>query len=88
MEPEQKLQQGPAIKTAFRYYIIIRSNVPLKDTAKVIKLYVSKGFTAVKSLEKEGKARISVFESSDRNEAIARLKEIKRQYHDAWLLKN
>jgi len=86
-ETEQKLQQEPAIKTAFRYFIIIRSNVPLKDTTKVIKLYVSKGFTAVRGLEKEGKARISVFESSDRNEAIARLKEIKVQYHDAWLLK-
>jgi len=87
-EPEQKSQPAPMAKTSTRYYIIIRSNVPLKDTAKVVKLFITKGFSTVKSLEKDGKARISVFESADRNETIARMKEIKLQYHDAWLLKN
>ncbi|TRZ71845.1 MAG: hypothetical protein D4R97_06350, partial [Bacteroidetes bacterium] len=62
-------------------------NVPLKDTTKVIKLYSGKGFTQVRSLEKAGKARISAFETSDRAAALARLKEIKVQYRDAWLLK-
>jgi hypothetical protein len=88
-EHNPKLQPAnPAAKAQVKYYIIVRSNVPLKDTAKIVKLYANKGFPAVKSLEKEGKARISVFESSDRAETIAKLKEIKLQYHDAWLLKN
>jgi len=69
------------------YYIIVRSNVPLRDTTKVIKLYSGKGFTQVESLVKAGKARISVFKTSDRATALARLKEIKVQYKDAWLLK-
>jgi len=70
-----------------KYYIIVKSNVPLKDTAKFVKLYSDNGYPAAKSLEKEGKARISVFESFDRAEALAKLKEVKLKNKDAWLLK-
>ena len=89
-----KEQPGPAISTAstaavaFTYNIIIRSNVPLKDTTKIMKLYSEKGFTNIKSFEKDGKARISVYETKNRAEATAKLKEIKTKYREAWLLKH
>ena len=78
-----KPQAGPV-----KYYIIVRSNVPLKDAAKFVKLYSDTGYPDSRSLEKEGKARISVFETFDRAEALARLKEIKPKFKGAWLLKN
>ncbi|MCX6285797.1 MAG: CAP domain-containing protein [Bacteroidetes bacterium] len=70
------------------YYIIVRSNVPLKDAPKFVKFYSEKGFPSAKSLEKAGKARIAVFETSDKTAAMIKLKEIKTHYKDAWLLKN
>lgn len=73
---------------AATFFIIIRSNVPVKDTAKLLKLYRDKGFSPVKFHPNEGKGRISVFESADRAQAQAKLKEIKQQYRDAWLWKN
>lgn len=101
VKPEMKTENvvvreepAPALSTAnaaatgtITFNIIIRSNVPLKDTTKFIKLYSEKGFTDIRCLEKDGKARISVFESRNRAEATAKLKEIKSKYRDAWLLK-
>lgn len=89
-----KEQPAPALSTAstatagtFTYNIIIRSNVPLKDTTKLMKLYSEKGFTDVRCFVKDGKARISVYETKNRAEATAKLKEIKSKNRDAWLLK-
>ena len=76
--------QGPPLK----YYIIVRSNIPVKDVQKFIIFYTEKGYPATKSLEHEGKARISIFETFDKAEAMAKLKEVKRTYRDAWLMKN
>ena len=92
--PENKAESGqmppsnPVSKTGVKYYIIVKSNIPFKDTAKLVRLFTSKGFVTVRSLEKEGRARISVYETPNRTEAINKLKEIKLQYYDAWLLKN
>ena len=87
-QPAPALSTASTAAAAFTYNIIIRSNVPLKDTTKIMKLYSEKGFTNVKSFEKDGKARISVFETRNRAEATAKLKEIKAKYREAWLLKH
>ncbi len=90
--PRSKDSIGGATDTArhseVKYYIIVRSNVPFKDSAQFVKFYRDKGFPLSKSLCKEGRARISVFETFDRTEAIARLKKIKPEFKGAWLLKN
>ena len=72
----------------FTYYIIVKSNVPLKDTVKLMKFFIDKGLPNVRFFSNDGKGRISVFETSKRDDAIAKLKEIKALYKDAWLLKN
>jgi len=87
-ESGQMPPSNPVSKTGVKYYIIVKSNIPFKDTAKLVRLFTSKGFVTVRSLEKEGRARISVYETPNRTEAINKLKEIKLQYYDAWLLKN
>ncbi|MCX6282532.1 MAG: CAP domain-containing protein [Bacteroidetes bacterium] len=70
-----------------KYYIIVKSNVLFKDSAKFVKFYSEQGFPLSKSLTKEGKARISVFETFDRTEATAKLKEVKVKNKGAWILK-
>jgi hypothetical protein len=70
------------------YYIIIKSNLPMESATRMIPKLITDGYPAARVLEKDGKARISVFESPNKTETMARLKEIKRKYKDAWLLKN
>jgi hypothetical protein len=69
------------------YYIIIRSGVPMDQADKVIATLKTKGYENPRVLEKDGKARISVFETTDKTAAMARLREIKKTSRDAWLLK-
>ena len=76
------------VNKQYKCYIIIRANVPVKDTARLMKLYRDKGYTSVRFFPNDGKGRISVFETADRAEAQAKLKEIKTQARDAWMLKN
>jgi len=100
---EKQVQEGPVISRedstvitppvnasntgSLKYNIIVRTNILLKDTAKFVKFYSEKGYPAAKSLVIKGKARISIYETSDRTEAMAKLREVKLQYKDAWLLK-
>lgn len=89
--PEQKssvVKPSDTAKVALTYYVIVRTNVRQGDADKIIKFYTDKGFSTVRFLPNEGKGRISVFETSDKATAMAKLKEIKRTYKDAWLLKN
>ena len=72
----------------FKYYIIVRSNIPLKDTVTLMKVYRDKGYSLLRFFPNDGKGRISVFETFDRAEATATLKEIKKQFAGAWLFKN
>lgn len=84
-KPEIKIE--PTQAGTGMYYIIIRSNIPLETASKMIPKLVTEGFPSAKVLEKEGKARISVFESSNKTETMNKLKEIKKKFKDAWLLK-
>ena len=50
--------------------------------------YKSKGNNNVRVIEKNGKIRISVYETKDRLEALTKLKEVRKTLvKDAWLLK-
>jgi hypothetical protein len=69
------------------YYIIVRSGVPLNQADKAVAALKEKGYADPKVLEKDGKARISIFESRDKDVAMAKLRETKKTIRDAWLLK-
>jgi hypothetical protein len=76
----------PVDSTAGIYYIIVKTNVSA-DAAKKLAGTLSGEFPAAKVLDKEGKIRVSVFESPDKATVMATLKEVKKKYKDAWLLK-
>ncbi len=70
------------------YHIIIKSNLPIDVASKLIPKLISEGYSAAKILEKDGKARISVYESVNKSETMIQLQVIKKKYKNAWLLKN
>lgn len=70
-----------------QYYIIVKSRLPFDVAEKTVKTLAVQGYPNAKILEKDGKARISVYESSDRIDVMAKLKEVKRKFKDAWMLK-
>lgn len=70
------------------YYIIVRTNVSKKLAEQISNDYKSKGYQNARVVEKNGKFRVSVYETKDRLEALTKLKEIRKTLvKDAWLLK-
>lgn len=75
-------------ESTFTYYIIVRTNVSKKLAEQISTDYKSKGNNNVRVIEKNGKIRISVYETKDRLEALTKLKEVRKTLvKDAWLLK-
>lgn len=87
-QTKEDLKIEPAIMGSGQYYIIIKSNLTLEVAGKMLPKLISDGYPAAKMMEKDGKARISVYETPNKTAAMAKLKEIKKKYRDAWLLKN
>ncbi len=69
------------------YYIIVKSQLPLKEAEKVVQQLLAKGYQQSKILQNGEKVRVSIFDSADRDEATRRLSEAKTLYKDAWLFK-
>jgi len=84
--PEIKIE--PTLSGTGKYFIIIKSNLPMLTASKLIPKLITDGYPGAKILEKEGKVRVSVFESANKTETMLKLKEVKKKYKDAWLLKN
>ncbi|MFH1161513.1 MAG: SPOR domain-containing protein [bacterium] len=84
-------QNLPAIKTSQlirgTYYIIVKSQLPLKEAEKVVQDLQAKGYKDAKLFDSDSKIRVSIFEDTDREKAIQKLKEAKVIYQDAWLFK-
>jgi hypothetical protein len=73
--------------TLSTFYIIIRTNVTRKVADQIVAEQKAAGYPDARVLMNNGKTRISVFETRDRNVALEKLKEIKKVVKDAWLLK-
>ena len=69
------------------YYIIVKTNLSTEAAAKFATELQGTGYPFTKVLNEGGKVRISAFESPDKPTVTAKLREIKRTYRDAWLLK-
>jgi hypothetical protein len=69
------------------FYIIVRTNISKEAAGKLIVKLKAEGYSDAKYHNTQGKTRISVFETKNRQDALNRLKEVKKVYKDAWLLK-
>jgi len=73
--------------TPGHYYIIIKSQLPLKEAEKIVQQLLVKDYKQTKILQNGEKIRVSIFDTADRDEALRMLREAKVLYKDAWLLK-
>jgi hypothetical protein len=70
-----------------KLYIIVKSMRPLAELKKTVESLKSQGYTEAKILEKDNKFRVSILEFEVKEKADNALREIKKTYKDAWLLK-
>lgn len=77
----------PKDSLSYTYYIIVNSTLTRDGANKLAETLKSKGYPDAKMVEKNGKIRISIIESKDRTAILQKLKEVKKTYRDAWLLK-
>jgi hypothetical protein len=76
-----------AVNRPATYYIIVKTNLSHEAATNLLPKLQAEGYPDAKVLDKDGKIRVSVFESADKTSVMTRLKEVKKTYKDAWLLK-
>ncbi|MFH1937904.1 MAG: SPOR domain-containing protein [Bacteroidota bacterium] len=69
------------------YYIIVKSQLPLKEAKQVMQQLLAKDYKQAKILRNGEKIRVSIFDTANREEALRLLKEARLLYKDAWLYK-
>jgi hypothetical protein len=77
----------PVDSVAGIYYIIVKTNLPRDQAEKLVLSLKDSGYPSAGVYEKDGKIRVSAFESPDKALSMAKLKDIKKIYKDAWVLK-
>lgn len=77
----------PKDSTSVTYYIIVNSRLPKDAANKLVNTLRTGGYPDAKLLEKDGKLRVSIHESHDKTAITVQLKEVRKTYKDAWLLK-
>jgi hypothetical protein len=69
------------------YYIIVKGIAPDKELERFLKDLHSKGYSSARMLDKNGKRRISILEFAEKSRADSALRQIKKTWADAWILK-
>lgn len=70
-----------------KFYIIVKSLMPLNELKKTAESLKSQGYTDAKILEKDNKFRVSIMEFDLKAKAESALREVQKTFKDAWLLK-
>jgi hypothetical protein len=69
------------------YYIIVKGVAPAKELQQCLMDLRSKGYSTARLLEQNGKQRVSIMEFPDKSKADSALRQVKKTWADAWLLK-
>lgn len=69
------------------WYVIVKTNLTQSASEKVVAELKAAGYPDAQILSANGKTRISAFGPAEKASAASVLKEIKKVYKDAWLLK-
>jgi hypothetical protein len=76
----------PVQQGAGKYYVIVKSQLPLAESNKLADTLRSRGYQDAKVIQGNGKIRVIIFEALNREQANQRLAEAKKLYRDAWIL--
>ncbi len=71
-----------------RYYIVVKSQSPRDEMVKALDDLKRQGYSEAKMLEKDHKLRVSVLDYTNKPSADSALREVKKIYKDAWILKH
>ncbi|MCX6307067.1 MAG: CAP domain-containing protein [Bacteroidetes bacterium] len=86
--PERKVTPAlPKDSATATYFIIVKTNLSREAADKLVGVLRLGEYPGAMVQEKDGKLRVSVFESPDKTLVMTKLKEVKKTYRDAWLLK-
>ncbi len=77
----------PTDSASGTYYLIINSMLTKEKANELVSTLKSKGHPNAKLVEKNGKNNVSLIDSPDKAAITVILKEVKKTYRDAWLLK-
>jgi hypothetical protein len=70
-----------------RYYIVVKSQAPHNEIMKVLDDLKTQGNSQAKILGKDNKLRVSIQDYGIKSAADSALREVKKVYKDAWILK-
>jgi hypothetical protein len=84
--PPQPQPVPPVVKSPGKYYVVVKSQLPLAASDKLADTLRTQGFPDAKVLQSGGKIRVVIFEALNRDQANQRLAEAKKLYKDAWIL--
>ena len=79
--PAQPMPQAPG-----KYYVVVKSQLPLAESNRLADTLKAKGFAEARVLQSNGKIRVVIFEALNREQANQKLAEAKKLYRDAWIL--
>jgi len=83
--PESVPELPPAGKET--YYIIVKGIAPEKELQRFLKDLRLKGYSGSRILAKNGKLRVSIMEFPEKSKADSALRQVKKTWQDAWILK-
>lgn len=89
-KPETSSTVGAQPISNAPFHLIVIGGISLKDAEAVADNLRTKGFTQARVLNEDGKIRVSIHSFNNREEAIERLLELRKNetYQNAWLLEN
>jgi len=87
LKGKPKTASLPGDSVAGIYYIIINSMLTKEKANELVNMLKSKGHPNAKLIEKNGKNNVSLLDSPDKPAITVILKEVRKTYRDAWLLK-
>ena len=84
-KPPVKVEPKPIVKGV--YYIIVKSGLPVNVMKKTVSDLISQGYRGTKLLARDNKLRVSIMEMDTKPRADSALREVRKIFHDAWILK-
>jgi len=84
---EPKVNNKSPVPGKEYYYIIVKGVASEKELQRFLKDLRSKGYPTSRLIEKNGKQRVSIMEFPDKSKADSALRQVKKTWVDAWLLK-
>jgi hypothetical protein len=70
-----------------RYYIIVKGAAPAKEIKQLLNDLKAKGYSTARLMDKDGKQRISIMDFADKIKADSALRQFRKTWQDAWILK-